>query len=64
MSRKSSDYSYQASRQQSVTKSVADSTETKVNTPVDLRPASQVSDSEDYYYSDDEYKKSNLSKRI
>ena len=64
VSRKSSDYSYQASRQQSVTKSVADSTETKVNTPVDLRPASQVSDSEDYYYSDDEYKKSNLSKRI
>ena len=63
VSRKSSNYSYQASRQQSPAKSVADSKETKVNTPVDLRSASQVSDSEDYYYSDDEYKKSNASKR-
>ena len=59
---------YQASRKNSGARTVADSKDTKVNTPVDLKSASEVSDSDEYYSdeysgSDDEKKKSAVSRK-
>jgi len=56
---------YQASRVSSGARTVKDSADTKVNTPVDLRAASEAESEEyysDYSYSDDKSKKSALRK--
>ena len=46
---------YAASRKSSGARPVADSKDTKVNTPVELRAASQVSDNDSEEYYSDEY---------